>query len=97
MGKVTITGPDFEVDWTLDPEFDFTCEVDALETVELLGEQLRLAREQVRQVMRYMTAAVKGAAAMDEAERPTPQAIINHSRLARQTVYDILGEGSQVH
>lgn len=39
-----------------------------------------------------MQAAVKGAHAMDEAERPTPQAIINHSRLARQTVYNLIGD-----
>jgi hypothetical protein len=94
MERTTITGPDFEVDWTKEPEFDFAYEVDALETMETLYNQLQAAREQVRQIMRYMTAAVKGARAMDEGERPTPQAIINYSGLARQTVYDILGEAS---
>lgn len=92
MEPITIHGPNFEVDWTKEPEFEFAGETVALETMEVLAEQLRLAREQARQVMRYMTAAVKGTKAMDEAERPTPQALINHSRLARQTVYDILGE-----
>jgi len=95
MDAITITGPDFEVDWTKDPEFDFATETDALQTLTWLGENLRLAREQVRQTMRYMTAAVQGAKAMDEAERPTAQAIINHSRVARQTVYDILGGGDR--
>jgi hypothetical protein len=88
---ITITGPGFEVDWTKDPEFDFAWEVDALETLAWLSEDLKAAREQVRQIMRYMNAAVKGAHAMNEAERPTPQAIINHSGLARQTVYNLLG------
>jgi hypothetical protein len=89
---ITIAGPNFEVDWTKEPAFDFAFEVDALETLEILDEQLRAARRQVREVMRYMQAAVKGAHSMDEAERPTVQGIINHSGLARQTVYDILGE-----
>ena len=90
MDAITITGPDFEVDWTKEPEFDFAWEVDALQALTWLGEDLRLAREQVRHVMRYMAAAVEGAGAMDEGERPTRQAIINHSGMARQTVYDIL-------
>ncbi len=95
MEPIVITGADdldWEVDWTKEPIFDFATEVDALRTVELLGEDLRAAREQVRQVMRYMTAAVQATKRMDEAERPTPQGIIGHSKLARQTVYDILGE-----
>lgn len=92
MDRITITGPDFEVDWTKEPEFNFAYEADALEAMEMLAEQLRAAREQERQVMRYMAAAVKGTKAMGEDERPTPQAIINHSRVARQTVYNMLGE-----
>jgi len=40
--------------------------------------------------MRYMIAAVRGASAMPEAERPIPQAIINCRSLARRTVYDII-------
>jgi hypothetical protein len=92
MDAITITGPDFEVDWTKEPEFDFETEVDALQALEMLGDELRSAREQARQVMRYMAAAVKGAGAMDEGQRPTRQAIIGHSGLARQTVYDLLGK-----
>jgi hypothetical protein len=88
-----IAGPwELDVDWTVEPEFDFAYEVDALETLMWLREQLEAAREQQRQVMRYMNAAVKGADAMDEGERPTRQAVIGHSGLARQTVYGILGE-----
>jgi hypothetical protein len=91
---ITITGPDFEVDWTKEPVFDFAREVDALQTLTWLSEDLKAAREQERQVTRYMKAAVRGADAMGEGERPTRQAIINHSGMARQTVYDTLdGEG----
>lgn len=91
----TIAGPwQLDVDWTAEPEFAFAYEMDALETLEMLAEQLEAAREQQRQVMRYMTAAVKNADAMDEGERPTRQAVINYSGLARQTVYGILGDAS---
>ncbi|MDH2424757.1 hypothetical protein [Sphaerisporangium sp. TRM90804] len=84
-----------EVIWNKDPEFDFVNEVDALETLVDLGDQLRASREQTRQIMRYMRAAVIAARnATDDGERVSPQAIINHSGLARQTVYDILGETS---
>lgn len=93
MDRITIIGgADVEVDWTKEPEFDFRAEVDALETLECLSGQLRAAREQERQVMRYMNAAVRDTRAMTESERPTPQAIINHSGLARQTVYTMLAD-----
>ena len=81
-----------DIDWTADPEFTFDTEVDALMTLQDLSEELASAREQVRQVMRYMTAAVKAAGEVAE-ENGAPvkaQAIIGHSGLARQTVYDIL-------
>lgn len=96
MERIVITGPDDLADgerWDKEPVFDFATEADALRTFELLGEDLRAAREQARQVMRYMTAAVLAAKTMNEAERPTAQGIIGHSKLARQTVYNILGEG----
>lgn len=79
------------IDWTADPNFAFDTEVDALMTLETLGWELTSAREQVRQVMRYMTAAVK--AARDCGEGPvSKQAIIGHSGLARQTLYDMLAD-----
>jgi hypothetical protein len=89
----TITGPDdLKIEWTVAPEFEFETEVDALRTLDLLSEELDLAREQVRQVMRYMSPAVIAARAVTEGGDPvTKQAIIGHSGLARQTVYDILG------
>lgn len=95
MDKVTIRNADDFIEqgvtWNHEPVFEFATEVDALQTVEVLGEQLRAAREQVRQIMRWIEAAVPAARHNGEGET-TPQAIINHSRLARQTVYDILGE-----
>lgn len=93
MDRVTITGTDFEVDWTKEPDFSFPDEVTALTALGNLSEDLNAAREQVRHVMRYMTAAVKAARAVTEDGEPvTKQAIIGHSGLARQTVYDILGD-----
>lgn len=94
MQTVTFTGPidvTTELDWNKEPVFEFATEVDALQALELLGDDLKAAREQVRQIMRYMTAAVRGARHNGEGDTQ-PQAIINHSGLARQTVYDILGE-----
>lgn len=77
------------VDWTHEPAFDFVDEVDALETVAELGEELRSAREQVRQITRYLNAAVTSARQQTGAN---PTALINHSGLARQTVYTMLGD-----
>jgi len=81
------TGPEDlnEVNWLVEPVFVFSDEVPALETLEFLGEDLKAAREQVEAIMRYMRAAVKAAGAVS-----SRQAIINHSGLARQTVYDVL-------
>lgn len=96
--KVVFTGPldvGTDLDWTKDPVFEFATEVSALETVHALGQDLTAARDQVRQIMRYMTAAVQAARRVEEdGESVTPQAIINHSGLARQTVYNMLGEDS---
>ena len=94
MDKVTFTGPidiETDLDWTKEPVFEFETEVDALETLQFLGEDLKAAREQVRQIMRYMHAAVNAAHHNGEG-KTQPQAIINHSGLARQTVYTMLGE-----
>jgi hypothetical protein len=77
------------VDWTRQPEFRFADEVDALTTVQELGEELRNAREQVRQITRYLQAAVVAARHQTGA---TPTALINHSGVARQTVYTMLGD-----
>lgn len=82
------------VDWTIDPRFEFGSEVDALEMLTALGEELRSAREHVRHCMRYVTAAVRAAGEVTEdGEKISKEAIINHAGVARQTVYNILGEG----
>lgn len=78
------------IDWTLDPTFKFATEVDALQTLEFLGHELKAAREQARQIMRYIQAAVDASQATTEDGKVAPQAIINHSGLARQTVYNML-------
>ncbi len=77
------------IDWTREASFDFDSEVDALETLAELGDELRSAREQVREVTRYLQAAVIAARGQVDA---SPTAIINHAGLARQTVYTMLGQ-----
>lgn len=77
--------------WDADPAFDFENEVDALMTLETLGYGLASARRQVEEYMRYMTAAILAARQVTEDGTPvSAQAIINHSGLARQTVYNII-------
>ncbi|MEV0149677.1 MULTISPECIES: hypothetical protein [unclassified Nonomuraea] len=81
------------LNWTLDPVFAFETEVDALQVLQLLADDLNAARKQLHHVMRYMEAAVKAAGAtVEDGERVRPQAIINHTRLSRRTVYKWLGQ-----
>lgn len=90
----TITGPDDlypegteGISWNDEPVFQFATEVDALRTLQLLGEDLAAARENVRHITRHLEAAAR-AARQGTAEGPvTPQAIINESGVARRTVY----------
>ncbi|MBF6416991.1 hypothetical protein [Nocardia cyriacigeorgica] len=95
-----ITGPDNlysdntdSIQWTADPVFEFATEVDALRTIQLLGEDLRTAREQVRQVTRYLQAAARAAHLGTTEDGPVqPQAIINESGVARATVYNWISD-----
>lgn len=77
------------VDWTREPTFAFADEVDALTTLDELGQELTAAREQVRQITRYLHTAVRAAR---EQSGASPTAIINHSGLARRTVYTMLAD-----
>lgn len=80
-----------EVLWNQAPNFVFDTEVDALIALDDLGDQLRAAREQVDQTMRYLRAAVRAADEVVEDDGPIAfQALVNHSGLARQTVKDML-------
>jgi citrate lyase alpha subunit len=82
------------VHWLHDPVFKFETEVDALRMLEILGDELKVAREQVRHTTRYLAAAVQAARQVteDDGKPVSKQAIIGASGLARQTVYNILGE-----
>lgn len=81
------------INWLNEPVFEFPSEVDALEMLLALREELEAAREQVRHCMRYMSGAIQAARKVTEdGERVSKQAIIGYSGLARQTVYNILGE-----
>lgn len=84
---------DIYIGWTIDPVFEFSTEVDALQVFQALGEELRATREQERHILRYMEAAAKaahGGTAQDG--EVAPQAIINESGVARATVYKWIGE-----
>lgn len=82
-----------QIDWTKEPVFEFETEIDALQVLQALGDDLRNAREQVRQTMRYIQAAASAARNGTRQDgKVKPQAIIGHTGLARQTVYDMLGE-----
>lgn len=81
------------VNWTIDPVFEFKTEVEALMALQQLDEELRAAREQVRHCMRYMGKAVQAARRVEEdGQKVSKEAIIGHTSLARQTVYNLLGE-----
>lgn len=76
------------VHWLHDPIFEFETEVDALQMLEVLGDELRAAREQVRHCTRYIATAVQAARRITEDGKPvSKQAIIGATGLARQTVY----------
>ena len=100
MKQRFITGPNElyrddldSIDWTEEPEFKFLTEVDALQTLELLGNDLKAAREQIKYLMRYIQAAAVSARNGTVQDGPVaPQAIIGHTGLARQTVYNMIGE-----
>lgn len=76
------------VDWISEPVFNFPEEIDGLMMLQALGDELRQARKQVEHCMRYLTSAARAA----HEAGATPQAIINESGLARQTVYNMIGE-----
>ncbi|NUW45539.1 hypothetical protein [Nonomuraea rhodomycinica] len=103
MDQRLITGPNElyhddrdSIDWTEDPDFRFLTEVDALQTLEMLGNDLRAAREQVKHLMRYIrAAAVSARNGTVQDGQVSPQAIINHTKLARQTVYNMIGEKAE--
>jgi hypothetical protein len=84
-------GGDSMVDWTRQAEFDFGTEVDALLTLQELGEELRGARRQVEETMRYLRAAVRAARINGEG-MTSAEAIIRESGLSRRTVYKMLEE-----
>ncbi|GAA1281561.1 hypothetical protein [Saccharothrix xinjiangensis] len=76
--------------WDADPVFEFADEVDALMTVELLGQELKAARRQVEATMAYLATAMRAARKVHEDGRPTSKkAIWDASGLAKQTAYDI--------
>lgn len=88
--RVLITGAndlDDMARWDTDPRFEFATEVDAIQVLDLLGEQARSLRRQLAHTMRYATLAAQSAHRGDVAM--SKNAIIHHSRLARQTVLDM--------
>jgi hypothetical protein len=60
------------VHWLHDPVFKFETEVDALRMLEILGDELKVAREQVRHTTRYLAAAVQAARQVTEDDGRSP-------------------------
>ncbi|WP_343951694.1 hypothetical protein [Nonomuraea longicatena] len=74
-----------------EPDFRFLTEVDALQTLMMLADDLRAAREQERHLLRYIEAAAISARQGTVQDGPVkPQAIIGHTGLARKTIYRML-------
>lgn len=100
MKQRTITTPAdlfedgaYSVNYLTDPQFEFGNEVDALMTLQALSDELRSIRELERHTLRYMAAAAKAARQGAGSDGPvSPQAIITHSGVARQTVYNWINE-----
>jgi hypothetical protein len=89
-GEWLEANPDLHVQWDIDPVFEFATEVQVLQTLEFLAEDYRATLEHARHYMRYIKAVIAQSQNLSPDERPKPQALIGHSRLARQTVYDAL-------
>ncbi len=88
-----LAAPDADsfVDWTREAYFDFESEVDALTTIQELGDELAAARKHVEHTMRYLRAAIVAARKPDEnGEQTSAEALIGHSGLSRRTVYQII-------
>ena len=82
------------VNWIHTPTFEFADEVEALQMLETLSEELRVARTQVRHCTEYIAVAIQAAGKVrEDGKAISKQAIIGASGLARQTVYDMLADG----
>ncbi|MFI6308495.1 hypothetical protein ACIBCH_41935 [Amycolatopsis thailandensis] len=89
--RVVQLGDDPLIDWVSEPVFEFESEVDALTMLDRLAEELDNARKQAEHTMRFLKAAVRSAGELrEDGGKISAKALIDHSRLARQTVYDIL-------
>lgn len=73
--------------WGQPATFEFADEIDALKTIDQLGDELRSARRQVEEITRYLKQAIADG---HRQVGVSPQALINTSGLARQTVYDVI-------
>jgi hypothetical protein len=67
----------------------------ALGDLQECGAELARARARTRQVMRWTREAVLATRNLPGEERPTKEAIIRVTGLARQTIYDILGTNEE--
>lgn len=80
---------DFDLIARFDTElrFEFSDEIDAVQVLELLGDQVRSLRRQVAHTLRYVQMAAHSA---HEGEVGlSKRAIIAHSGLAKQTILDM--------
>lgn len=76
---------DMVASWDTEPEFVFADQVDAMQVLDLLGEQVRGLRRQVAHTLRYTKLAAQAAHAADLMSK---RHIISETGLAKQTVLD---------
>ena len=74
------------VRWDTEPEFLFPSQAEAMQTLEHLGKEVVLLRQQMAHTMRYIKLAARSA---NGAELMSKNAIITTTGLARQTVLDM--------
>ncbi len=72
--------------WDTEPEFIFADQVDAMQVLDLLGEQVRDLRRQVAHTLRYVKLAARAA---NSADLMSKNHIISETGLARQTILDM--------
>lgn len=81
-----------DIDYDPNPEYCFTSEMHALETLEQLAIQLEAERKLVKHTMKHMRAAMLASQDQNGDDGPvSKEAVITASRLSRRTVYGVLG------
>lgn len=77
---------DMVASWDTEPEFLFADQIDAMQVLDLLGEQVRGLRRQVAHTLRYVKLAARAAHGADLMSK---NHIVSETGLAKQTILDM--------